>query len=195
MPTIKERFQNVARKLTNDVLLRRPLELEQADLQRALASRFPLRREGTVTLQFADPFVRLDCGEDRMGLELSISARLLGAMTPATRWLVIGELKYQRENGWFTLGQPDLHEFTASNRPNGAGRGRRLRGLAAETRSASRGWDRLQGPLLLLGLASGLALASAVARRLARVGRPIEGRLDALFAAPEHDELARPALL
>lgn len=126
MATIKERFQNVAKKLTNDVLLRRPLELEQADLQRALASRFPLRREGTVTLQFADPFVRLDCGEDRMGLELSISARLLGAMTPATRWLVIGELKYQRENGWFTLGQPDLHYITAANLPSGAGPGRRF---------------------------------------------------------------------
>ncbi len=129
MATIKEHLQNAAKGLANEVLQRRPLELQQADLQRALESRFPLRREGTVTLAFNDPWVRLDCGEDRMGLELSVSAQLLGAMTPATRWLVIGELNYQRESGWFTLGQPDLHyvaAVTGSAIPTGAGLLRRF---------------------------------------------------------------------
>jgi hypothetical protein len=122
--TIKERVRFAAKNLANEVLQRRPLELQQADLQRALASRFPLRREGTVSLEFDDPFVRLDCGEDRMGLELSISAQLLGTMTPATRWLVVGELKYQRESGWFTLGQPNVQYVATADGlgiPAGAG--------------------------------------------------------------------------
>lgn len=118
MESIVERAQRMAKGLANHALKRRPVELSQEELQRAIATRFPLRRETVVPLEFSEPFVRLDCGMDLVGLELSISARILGAMTPATRWLLIGELHYDRESGWFRLYQPNLQYLATRANPD-----------------------------------------------------------------------------
>ncbi len=113
MATLTQHAQRVAKNLANDALKRRPVELRHAELQRAVENQFPLRRESLVPLEFSDPYIRLDVGEDLMGLELSISAKVLGAMTPATRWLLVGKLNYDRHSGWFILCQPNLQYLKA----------------------------------------------------------------------------------
>jgi hypothetical protein len=110
---LRERAQRIAKGLANDALKRRPVELRHAELQRAVENQFPLRRESLVPLEFSDPFIRLDVGEDLMGLELSISAKVLGAATPATRWLLVGKLNYERDSGWFILCDPSLQYLKA----------------------------------------------------------------------------------
>lgn len=108
LATIRERSQRRIKYLANGVLERRPVELSRAELQRAVERQFPLSLEALVTLEFSEPCVRLDCGDDRMGLELSISAEIMGKMTPASRWLLTGELSYKRDSGEFFLFQPDI---------------------------------------------------------------------------------------
>jgi hypothetical protein len=106
--TIRERSKRIIKHLANGALERLPVELSRAELQRAVERQFPLSLEALVKLVFSEPSVRLDCGDDRMGLELSISAEIMGQMTPASRWLLTGELSYERDTGEFFLYQPDI---------------------------------------------------------------------------------------
>lgn len=105
---IKQRSQQLIKLLANGALERMPVELGRAELQRAVENQFPLTVDALVTLVFSEPRVRLDCGSNRMGLELSISAEIMGEMTPASRWLLTGELDYDRDTGEFFLSLPDI---------------------------------------------------------------------------------------
>jgi len=102
------------KNLANSALARLPVELSRSDLQRVLDRQFPLSVESMVTLAFSEPRVRLDCGGDRIGLELSISVEIAGQMTPASRWLLTGAPSYARDSGQFFLKQPDIRALPAS---------------------------------------------------------------------------------
>lgn len=108
MLDIKQRSQRLVKALANAALERMPVELGRADLQRAVENQFPLTVDALVTLVFSEPRVRLDCGSNRMGLELSISAEIMGEMTPPSRWLLTGEVDYYRDTGEFFLSLPDI---------------------------------------------------------------------------------------
>ncbi len=90
----------------NKLLSLYKLEVRQAELQRWVESKFPIRRENFVTLTLRDPIVKLEPEDDRIGIELTVRAEIGKGVAVEGRWLVDGEPAYDRDKGEFYLHNP-----------------------------------------------------------------------------------------
>jgi hypothetical protein len=132
--TVLEGFKAV----TNKALSVSPLELTREHLQELIASRFPIRRGDRVTLTLKDPIVRLEEGSDRIGIELTVSAGFTRETALDSRWLVDGELSYDRERAEFFLYNPDIRSRESGKESDSPGLLRRFIAKAVLARTFSK---------------------------------------------------------
>jgi hypothetical protein len=124
---MRERAQALLKQTANKALERIPVELSRDELQLAAESQFPLRVDGLVNLVIDEPYVRLDRDGDRLGLELSIWAEIMGKTTSPSRWLLDGHVSYDRNTGEFFLHKPDLRLLDARTLANTFGAPEQIR--------------------------------------------------------------------
>jgi hypothetical protein len=115
------------KQTANKALERIPVELSRDELQLAAEPQFPLRVDGLVNLVIDEPYVRLDRDGDRLGLELSIRAEIMGKATSPSRWLLDGQVSYDRTTGEFFLHKPDLRLLDARTLANTFGAPEQIR--------------------------------------------------------------------
>lgn len=142
MSNWKQRFLTTLRDKANLALKHHPIALTQEDLQLAAERQFPRTFQQLVPITLQNPYLRLHKGSDQIGIELDVSAEIAPHNRFISRWLLIGQITYNREQGEFYLYQPDIRSldagaiFEALNAP-GIMRGlvieELLGGLAAST--------------------------------------------------------------
>jgi hypothetical protein len=123
--------------VTNQALSIYSLELTGEDLQKLIESRFPIRRGDQVILVLKDPSVRLEEGNDRIGIELTVSAGFTRETVLDSRWLVDGELRYDRDRAEFFLYNPDIRNLAFGKEPDPPGPLRRFIAKAVLARTFS----------------------------------------------------------
>ena len=171
MSDLKQRLMAGLRAGANQVLASRPLVLRQSDLQVAAEGSFPVTFQGIVPITLQNPYLRLDRNSDQLGLEVDVSAEITSGNRLISRWLLVGNIIYERGRGEFFLQRPDIRSldpgsiFEAFNAPGF------MRGLVIED--------------LLGGLAASIPLyrlhpgnpKHALARRWLRSLRVQDGKL------------------
>ena len=124
--------------VTNQALSIYSLELTGEGLQKLIEGRFPIRRGDQVTLVLKDPSVRLEEGSDRIGIELTVSVGFTREAALDSRWLVDGELHYDRERAEFFLYHPDVRSLESGKEPDSSGPLRRSIAKAVLARTFSK---------------------------------------------------------
>jgi hypothetical protein len=93
-------------RAANKLLSVYKLELGQAELQQWIESRFPIRKEGIVTLTLKDPIVRLEPHDDRLGIELTVRGEVAKGLALEGRWMLEGAPAFDRGKGELYLRNP-----------------------------------------------------------------------------------------
>jgi hypothetical protein len=118
-------------RAANKLLSVYKLELGQADLQQWIESRFPIRKEGVVTLTLKDPVVRLEPHDDRLGIELTVRGEIVKGLALEGRWMVDGEPAYDCGKGELYLRNPAVRGINPALRIRSAN-GSSSKGLMEE---------------------------------------------------------------
>jgi hypothetical protein len=119
----KESVLATLRGKANQVLAHNPLVLGQEELQLAVERRFPVTVDSIVPITLQNPYVRLQDGSDHLGLEVEVAAQITQGYPFTSRWLLTGQITYDRQLGEFYLYQPDIRSldpgsiFEAFNAP------------------------------------------------------------------------------
>jgi hypothetical protein len=88
------------------------IEIPLADIQRAIQKQFPIEKEKYwLLITLCDPVVRLNEGDNRIGIELTLRLRVPGNVSHQWRGLIEGRLEYNREKGEFYFFDPTLHQI------------------------------------------------------------------------------------
>ena len=111
----KHRIETTLRDKANIALERHPIALTQEDLQLAAERQFPRTFQQIVPITLQNPYLRLTKGSDQIGLELDVSAEIAPNNRFISRWLLIGQITYDRERGEFYLYQPDIRSLDAGS--------------------------------------------------------------------------------
>ena len=95
-----------------------PLEFSQADLQARVAPQFPIQRSMFgIAMSFTEPVVFLSENENRLGVEVTVTAAMSPVIKGKGRGMIDGTLIYKPDTGQFVLTEPRLRNLKVENIP------------------------------------------------------------------------------